>query len=78
VLHILQITLECGEIGRQASGAVMASDGETVGLVLCPKRRVVLVCFSFALIDPWLCRLFIQRFVWIEILLVMGALLRFK
>jgi hypothetical protein len=26
-----QIVLETGEIGRQASGAVMATEGETVG-----------------------------------------------
>ena len=30
ISNLLQVTLECGEIGRQANGAIMITDGETV------------------------------------------------
>ncbi len=41
MLSLPQIVLETGEIGRQASGAVMATDGETVRWALVACRGLI-------------------------------------
>lgn len=46
-LHTLQILVETGHIGRQASGAVMVTDGETVSSPLLISITFLLVYSIF-------------------------------
>lgn len=46
-LHTLQILVETGHIGRQASGAVMVTDGETVSSPLLISITFLLVYSLF-------------------------------